>query len=149
MFSYSLMCYSKVTSDFIPLNWIKIIEIQKIVLKQDIVLKFGGHFEKKRPVTDIKCCSLVLSYSLLWYSIAPSDYISLNWMKIVEIQKNSTKNKTFVEIWRPFWIKRPHGFIQHWDFCRQPDFNSPMVKVSKNSGLQKSPGGCRVSVTGP
>ena len=36
---------------------------------------------------------------------------------------------------------RPHGFIQHWDFCRQFDFNSPMAKVSKNSGLQKSPGG--------
>ena len=150
MFSYSLLCYSKVTSDFIPLNWIKIVEIQKLVPKQDILLKFGGHFEKKRPLTDIKCSSLVFSYSLLWYSIAPSDNISLNWMKIVEIQKNSTKNKTFVEIWRPFWKKkRPHGFIQHWDFCRQPDFNSPMAKVSKNSGLQKSPGGCRVSVTGP
>ena len=34
-------------------------------------------------------------------------------------------------------------------FCRQPDFNSPMAKVSKNNGLQKSPGGCTVLVTGP
>ena len=40
-----------------------------------------------------------------------------------------------------FEKKRPHGFIQHWDFCRQPDWNSPMANVSKNSGLQKSPGG--------
>ena len=29
-----------------PLNWIEIVKIQKIVLKQDILLKFGGHFEK-------------------------------------------------------------------------------------------------------
>ena len=61
--------------------------------------------------------------------------------KLSKYKKNSTKNKTFVEIWRPFWKKRPHGFIHHWDFCRQPDFNSPMTKVTKNSGLQKSPGG--------
>ena len=40
-----------------------------------------------------------------------------------------------------FEKKRSRGFIQHWDFCRQPDFNNPMAKVSKNSGLQKSPGG--------
>ena len=46
MFSYSLLCYSNVTSDFIPLNWIKIVEIQIFVPKQDILLKFGGHFEK-------------------------------------------------------------------------------------------------------
>ena len=46
VFSYSLLCYSKVASDFIPLNWIKIVEIQKFVPKQDILLKFGGHFEK-------------------------------------------------------------------------------------------------------
>ena len=93
MFSYSLLCYSKVTSDFIPLNWIKIVEIQKLVPKQDILLKFGGHFEKKRPLTEIKCSSLVFSYSLLWYSIAPSDNISLNWLKIVEIQKIIPKTR--------------------------------------------------------
>ena len=150
VFSYSLLCYSKVTSDFIPLNWIKIVKIQKFVPKQDILSKFGGHFEKKRHLTDIKCSSLVFSYSLLWYSIAPSNYISLNWMKIVEIQKKYYQKQDIC--WHLAAIlkkKRPHGFIQHWDFCRQPDFNSPMAKVSKNSGLQKSLGGCRVSVTGP
>ena len=28
------------------------------------------------------------------------------------------------------------------DFCRQPDFNNSMYKVSKNVCLRKSPGGC-------
>ena len=111
------------------------------VPKQDILLKFGSHFVKKRPLTDIKCSSLVFSYSLLWHSIAPSDYISLNWMKIVEVQKNSTKTRHLLKFGSHFEKKRPHGFIQHWDFCRQPDLKSPMAKVSKNSGLQKSPGG--------
>ena len=138
VFSYSKWFYS-----------IKLNKNTNICTKTIYFIEIWRPFWKKGPLTDIKCSSLVFSYSLLWYSIAPSDYISLNWMKIVEIQRNSTKSKTFVEIWWPFWKKRPHGFIQHWDFCRQPDFNSPMAKVSKNSGLQKSPGGCRVSVTGP
>ena len=70
-------------------------------------------------------------------------------MKIVKIQKIVPKTRHLLKFGGHFEKKRSHGFIQHWDFCRQPDFNSPMAKVSKNSGLQKSPGGCRVSVTGP
>ena len=56
-------------------------------------------------------------------------------------KKIAPKTRHLLKFGSHFEKKRPHGFIQHWDFCRQPDFNSPMAKVSKNSGLQKSPGG--------
>ena len=91
----------------------------------------------------------MFSYSLLWYSIAQVIIFYQTQWKLSKYKRNSTKKEDICWNLRPFWKKRPHGFIQHWDFCRQPDFNSPMAKVSKNSGLQKSPGGCRVLVTIP
>ena len=93
VFSYSLLCYSKVTSEFIPLNFITNCRNTKICTKTRYFIVIWRPFWKKRPLTDIKCSSLVFSYSLLWYSIAPSDYISLNWMKIVEIQKIVPKTR--------------------------------------------------------
>ena len=50
--------------------------------------------------------------------------------------------RLYIEFWRPFWKKRPHRFTQGGDFCRQPDFNLPMDKLSKKKSVrQKSPGG--------
>jgi len=51
------------------------------------------------------------------------------------------QKRALSEYWPPYWKKRPHSLTQGGDFCRQPDFDSYMYKVSKNSGLQKSPGG--------
>ena len=46
VFSYSLLSYSIAPSDYVSLNWMKIVKIQKIVPKTRHLLKFGGHFEK-------------------------------------------------------------------------------------------------------
>ena len=80
------MCYSKVTSHkwFYSIKLNKNCRNTKICTKTRYFIEIWRPFWKKRPLTDINCSSLVFSYSLLWFSIAPSDYISLNWMKIVE-----------------------------------------------------------------
>jgi hypothetical protein len=48
---------------------------------------------------------------------------------------------TFIWLWRPFWKICPHRFTHHQEFCRQPDFDTSVVKVHEKSCLPKSPGG--------
>ena len=49
---------------------------------------------------------------------------------------------TFCNFFGSHFEKCSQAFTHHWNNCRQPDFNSPMCKVSENGSLGKSPGGC-------